>query len=207
MRRFKRACVGVLVAAIFALAFGAGPAAADSLCKANENPCAKANRLPESVALARSEALKFCLTTCVEATVAWQESTSKDAGANAGLLGAIKAASFTGVKGECKKIEALNLPWATEWRASVQRLSFAGGGSGNPEIRLSGCLGLNVECQYSVGAGSLWAVTGGNPLRLHENEDSWSKTGGSSLCPVTGVWTSEGQMTEPLGLLHLVGSP
>jgi hypothetical protein len=207
MRRIKQICFGLFAVAALAVTIGVGTASADTFCKANEDPCSKGNRYPETAELVRSEALEFCLFGCVKANIVWEESTFEDVGPGEGLKGTIKAASFSGVKGECSEAEALNLPWAAEWTASTQRLNFSSGGSGNPGLRLRGCLGVNAECRYSPGATSLWAVVGGNPLKLHELGDVWSKTGGSPLCPATGTWSSEGQLTKPTGLLHLVNSP
>jgi hypothetical protein len=206
MKPVKLFCGVALVVSVALVYAVPSVASADTICRANETPCSKANSLPEKANYVRSEAWKFCLTGCSEGSLVWKESTTKDNGPDAGLAGAIEVATFSGVKGECKEASALNLPWASEWTASNQRLSYTGGGSGSPGISLKGCFGVNATCQYSSASG-LWSVVGGNPLKLHELGTLWGKSGGSALCPESGEWFSEGQMTEPTGLLHLVALP
>ncbi len=206
MRRIKAFSGAVLVVSIALVCGVPGVASAETICKANENPCSKANSLPEKASFVRSEAWKFCMTGCSEGSVVWKESTVKNKGADAGLTGAIEAATFSKVKGECSEASALNLPWASEWTAATQRLNYASGGSGSPGVSLKGCLGLNLTCQYSSTA-DLWSVVGGNPLKFHELGTVWHKSGGSALCPENGEWSGEGSLTEPTGLLHLVALP
>ena len=196
------------VAAVAAMAFlGAASASADTLCKANEEPCSAANSYAIGTTItglttAAKPATLLGINGSGE-TIVEEEchstasgKTTKNDGSHTQLLGLLDTLTFTSCKGICSGASSLRTPYAIEASGLKQELIAKTDGSGAPGAKLTGCFGI-ATCEYeATGGTALLTFTGGSPGHLTASKVPLTRTSGA-LCPAKGEWDALYEITSP----------
>ena len=201
--------VGLLaVSALAVAAFaGAGSASADTLCKANENPCSAANSYPIGTVIKGLDPSATLLAGSFEVKCHSEVigKTTVNHGAGKGILGLIEKVIWSNCSGSCNGATSINTPYLALGSAATQTMTVESDGSGNPGAQLSNCLFNGNSCTYSAASVAMKFV-GGNPAKITVTKAPLARTAGL-FCPATGEWDATYTLSAPAGLLHLVSSP
>lgn len=204
MKMLGLAAMAALVVTAFA---GVGVASADTLCKANENPCSAANSLPVGTVLKGLDPAATLLAGSFEVKCHSEVSgkTTVNHGAGKGLLGLIENVTWSNCSGSCNAAHSLNLPYLALASAALQTMKVESDGKGNPGAQLLNCLFNGNSCTYSAASVTM-KVVGGNPGKFTVTKAPLTRTAGF-FCPETGEWDATYTLSSPAGLVHLVSSP
>jgi hypothetical protein len=195
MKSIKLMGVAV-VAALAVMAFvGAATASADTVCTENASPCPVAKRITTLTGQTTS-GKKAVLTSGSFKVECDSETTATgltSLGAHLGVSGSVTALTFTNCTGSCTGATAVNLPYHAHGTAVPQTVTVTSGGTGNPGATLTNCLGLGVSCTFTT-ASAVLNFDGGTPGSLTANGIPLTRTSG--LCPATGSWTAQYDVTN-----------
>jgi hypothetical protein len=180
-------------AAMALMSVGAGTASADTLCKANEDPCSAANRyeVGETVKASTTELVLsgvFALPiTCGSELTA---QVTEDLGGGAGLELEVTSLTVSGCSASCEAMEATGLPYSGEASAKTQAVTLSGG----PNLKLSGCQAMKWNCGYES-AESVLQLKGGAPGHLAVEGLPLGRTFGN--CGAVAKLTADYEISSP----------
>jgi hypothetical protein len=192
------------IAAVALMSVGTAPAVATEgviLCKANQTPCAPANRYPVPMQLeaklkeattARFE-LGGSTIECSESS--WSGETTTD---GTPLLGKITSMKYGGCMLGATKctVTPINLPYKTEFSATEGgngTMAMKSGGAGEPGVAAE--CGFSLKCNFTKEP-SL-PFTGGKPASIAAKEVTMNRSG--TVCPKEARWTSTYVVVNPNG--------
>ncbi len=190
---------------------GVTSASATALCKENTTVCSPAQRYPSGTSVKGS--LKPGTNFELAGSLTVQCSSSTLTGKTTAETGdplpvEITAISLSGCTGGCKSAEAHHLPYNAGVEAGSGgdgTTEFESGGSGNPGVNMSSCLGLGATCNYSAAALN-WTFTGGTQAIIQAKRAPLTIDEGSSpFCPHAAELNATYEITSPSPAFAVAG--